>query len=62
MSEYVDCMVRKKDKTLYMYQANLITKLERQFENEIMNAIVGKVPSTPGEGIIVNQDKKKQSI
>ena len=34
MSEYMEHIIRKKDKKFYMYQAGLIMKLKRQFKKK----------------------------
>ena len=49
MTEYVGCMIKKKQDTIYLHQTDLIKKIKRLFEREIENTRNYETPCAPGE-------------
>ena len=59
MTEYVGCMVKSVDGSLFLHQSNLIKKIERKFGDKIENLRIYKTPGTPGQGLVQVEDEGK---
>ena len=51
-TEYVGCMIKKVKDRIYLYQSDLIKKIERYYGEELENIRDYKTPATPGQGAV----------
>ena len=59
VTEYVECMIKKKQDTIYLHQTDLIKRIEWLFGKEIENTRNYKTPGASGEGIVRMTENKE---
>ena len=52
MTEYVGCMIKRFNDTIYLHQTDLIKKIDRKFGERARKLRTFKTPATPGVGIL----------
>ena len=58
MTEYVGCMVRRTEDSIYLHQSDLIKKIERKFGDRALKLRRYTTPGTPGVGIIRTSEEE----
>ena len=53
MRDYVGCMIKREKDEIFLHQANLIEKLEREFGEELSKFKAVNIPAIAGEGIVM---------
>ena len=62
MTEYVGCMLKRLDDTIYLHQTDLINKIDRKFGDRARKLRHYKTPATPGIGILRMDEKDEATI